>query len=120
MAEAGGAFVTRAFERMLKDSSGRKYTTLQTALKAYLGEVSHTAIQLFLVSCPKKVRHILSRLVKDLQVPIWSALGFVSEILVSFPSDLLTELIRVQLKFRYPRVIVRDVRTSWQEEFSSM
>ncbi len=39
MAEAGGAFVTRAFERMLKDSSGRKYGTLQTALKAYLGEV---------------------------------------------------------------------------------
>lgn len=38
MAEAGGAFVTRAFERMLKDSAGRKYGTLQTALKAYLGE----------------------------------------------------------------------------------
>ena len=39
MAEAGGAFVTRAFERMLKDSAGRKYGSLQTALKAYLGEV---------------------------------------------------------------------------------
>lgn len=38
MAEAGGAFVTRAFERMLKDSAGRKYGALQTALKAYLGE----------------------------------------------------------------------------------
>lgn len=38
MAEAGGAFVTRAFERMLKDSAGRKYGSLQTALKAYLGE----------------------------------------------------------------------------------
>jgi hypothetical protein len=38
MAEAGGAFVTRAFERMLKDSTGRKYGSLQTALKAYLGE----------------------------------------------------------------------------------
>ncbi|KAG0608013.1 hypothetical protein M758_8G071400 [Ceratodon purpureus] len=36
MAEAGGAFVTRAFERMLKDSAGRKYGSLQTALKAYL------------------------------------------------------------------------------------
>jgi hypothetical protein len=37
MAEAGGAFVTRSFERMLKDAPGRKYTALQTALKAYLG-----------------------------------------------------------------------------------
>uniref|UniRef100_A0A7I4C777 SEC7 domain-containing protein n=1 Tax=Physcomitrium patens TaxID=3218 RepID=A0A7I4C777_PHYPA len=36
MAEAGGAFVTRAFERMLKDSAGRKFGSLQTALKAYL------------------------------------------------------------------------------------
>nr|PNR34997.1 hypothetical protein PHYPA_022896 [Physcomitrium patens] len=36
MAEAGGAFVTRAFESMLKDSAGRKYGSLQIALKAYL------------------------------------------------------------------------------------
>jgi len=48
MAEAGGAFVTRAFERMLKDSAGRKYGSLHTALKAYLGEVS-AAIRVFLV-----------------------------------------------------------------------
>lgn len=40
MAEAGGAFVTRSFERMLKDASGRKYGSLQTALKAYLGSCS--------------------------------------------------------------------------------
>ena len=40
MAEAGGAFVTRSFERMLKDASGRKYSSLQTALKAYLGSCS--------------------------------------------------------------------------------
>lgn len=40
MAEAGGAFVTRAFERMLKESAGRKYGSLQTALKAYLGAIS--------------------------------------------------------------------------------
>ena len=45
MAEAGGAFVTRAFERMLKDSAGRKYGALQTALKAYLGELSALAIR---------------------------------------------------------------------------
>lgn len=39
MAEAGGAFVTRSFERMLKEASHRnkKYATLQQALKAYLG-----------------------------------------------------------------------------------
>lgn len=30
--------MTRAFERMLKDSAGRKYGALQSALKAYLGE----------------------------------------------------------------------------------
>eukprot|EP00249_Psilotum_nudum_P022213 c28418_g2_i1 orf=106-4416(+) len=36
MAEAAGAFVTRAFERMLKDSAGRKYSDLQKALKVYL------------------------------------------------------------------------------------
>ena len=29
--------MTRSFERMLKDAPGRKYTALQTALKAYLG-----------------------------------------------------------------------------------
>lgn len=37
MAEAGGGFVTRSFERMLKDAPGKKYTNLQNALKAYLG-----------------------------------------------------------------------------------
>jgi guanine nucleotide-exchange factor len=36
MAEAGGAFVTRSFKRMLNDAPGRKYSALQTALKAYL------------------------------------------------------------------------------------
>ncbi|KAL3679071.1 hypothetical protein R1sor_022027 [Riccia sorocarpa] len=36
MAEAGGGFVTRSFERMLKDAPGKKYTNLQQALKAYL------------------------------------------------------------------------------------
>lgn len=49
MAEAGGAFVTRAFERMLKDSAGRKYGSLQTALKAYLGEVFTLAISCLLL-----------------------------------------------------------------------
>ena len=38
MADAGGAFVTRAFEKLLKDASHRKYANLQDALKAYLGE----------------------------------------------------------------------------------
>ncbi|MCO5611870.1 hypothetical protein L7F22_066129 [Adiantum nelumboides] len=36
MAEAAGSFVTRAFERMLKDSSAKKNANLQKALKAYL------------------------------------------------------------------------------------
>ncbi|KAH7282739.1 hypothetical protein KP509_35G045800 [Ceratopteris richardii] len=36
MAEAAGSFVTRAFERMLKDSSVKKNAKLQKALKAYL------------------------------------------------------------------------------------
>jgi hypothetical protein len=36
MAEAGGAFVTRSFKRLLNDAPGRKYNALQTALKAYL------------------------------------------------------------------------------------
>jgi hypothetical protein len=40
MAEAGGAFVTRSFKRMLNDAPGRKYSALQTALKAYLGSFS--------------------------------------------------------------------------------
>jgi hypothetical protein len=37
MAEAGGAFVTRSFEKLLKDASGRRYSHLHLALKAYLG-----------------------------------------------------------------------------------
>ena len=40
MADAGGAFVTRAFEKLLKDASHRKYAKLQGALKAYLGEAA--------------------------------------------------------------------------------
>lgn len=36
MAEASGSFVTRSFERMLKDSTGKKYSNLHKALKAYL------------------------------------------------------------------------------------
>lgn len=42
MAEAGGGFVTRSFERMLKEASGRKYVNLQNALKAYLGTRIHS------------------------------------------------------------------------------
>jgi hypothetical protein len=37
MAEAGGAFVTRSFEKLLKDAPGRRYAHLHLALKAYLG-----------------------------------------------------------------------------------
>lgn len=37
MAEAGGAFVTRSFEKLLKDAPGRRYSHLHLALKAYLG-----------------------------------------------------------------------------------
>lgn len=33
---AAGGFVTRAFESMLKESSGKKYTSLQTAIQSYL------------------------------------------------------------------------------------
>ncbi|XP_024526680.1 brefeldin A-inhibited guanine nucleotide-exchange protein 5 isoform X3 [Selaginella moellendorffii] len=36
MADAAGAFVTRAFERLAKESQGKKYTALQNALKEYL------------------------------------------------------------------------------------
>ncbi|KAJ7522924.1 hypothetical protein O6H91_18G031300 [Diphasiastrum complanatum] len=36
MADAAGSFVTRSFERMLKDSHGKKYTNLHQAIKAYL------------------------------------------------------------------------------------
>ncbi|KAH9575107.1 hypothetical protein CY35_01G094700 [Sphagnum magellanicum] len=36
MAEAGGAFVTRSFEKLLKDAPGRRYAHLHLALKAYL------------------------------------------------------------------------------------
>lgn len=34
---AAGGFITRAFESMLKEASGKKYTTLQTAIQSYLG-----------------------------------------------------------------------------------
>lgn len=50
MAEAGGAFVTRSFERMLKEASGRKYINLQNALKAYLG----TRTQILFILCSTK------------------------------------------------------------------
>lgn len=33
---AAGGFITRAFESMLKESSGKKYTSLQTAIHSYL------------------------------------------------------------------------------------
>ncbi|GAB2263622.1 hypothetical protein Droror1_Dr00025756 [Drosera rotundifolia] len=36
MAGAAGGFVTRAFESMLKECSGKKYTALQAAIQAYL------------------------------------------------------------------------------------
>eukprot|EP00897_Mesotaenium_endlicherianum_P003192 jgi/Mesen1/2900/ME000175S02055 len=36
MADAQGAFVTRSFEKLLKDSGGKKFPKLQFALKAYL------------------------------------------------------------------------------------
>ncbi|KAG6547191.1 hypothetical protein Mapa_011443 [Marchantia paleacea] len=45
MAEAGGGFVTRSFERMLKDAPGKKYQNLQQALKAYLDREKVGAIQ---------------------------------------------------------------------------
>jgi hypothetical protein len=32
----GGAFVTRSFEKLLKDAPGRRYAHLHLALKAYL------------------------------------------------------------------------------------
>ncbi|XP_077214476.1 HOPM interactor 7 isoform X2 [Tasmannia lanceolata] len=36
MAGAAGGFVTRSFETMLKESSGKKYTALQNAIQTYL------------------------------------------------------------------------------------
>ncbi|KAG1347145.1 brefeldin A-inhibited guanine nucleotide-exchange protein 5 [Cocos nucifera] len=36
MAGAAGGFVTRSFESMLKECSGKKYATLQTAIQTYL------------------------------------------------------------------------------------
>ncbi|CAI5948228.1 unnamed protein product [Closterium sp. NIES-64] len=36
MADAQGAFVTRAFEKLLRESTGRKFQKLHQALKAYL------------------------------------------------------------------------------------
>ena len=40
MADAQGAFVTRSFEKLLKEAYGRKYQKLHQALKAYLGRTS--------------------------------------------------------------------------------
>ncbi|KVI00545.1 hypothetical protein Ccrd_021203 [Cynara cardunculus var. scolymus] len=34
---AAGGFVTRAFESMLKECSGKKHNSIQTAIRAYLG-----------------------------------------------------------------------------------
>lgn len=34
---AAGGFLTRAFEAILKECSGKKFTSLQTAVQAYLG-----------------------------------------------------------------------------------
>ena len=34
---AAGGFLTRAFESMLKECSGKKYTSIQTAIRSYLG-----------------------------------------------------------------------------------
>ncbi|KAL2613840.1 hypothetical protein R1flu_025532 [Riccia fluitans] len=45
MAEAGGGFVTRSFERMLKDAPGKKYINLQQALKAYLEREKVEAVE---------------------------------------------------------------------------
>ncbi|CAI7837992.1 unnamed protein product, partial [Closterium sp. NIES-53] len=36
MADAQGAFVTRAFEKLLRESTGRKFQKLHQALKAYI------------------------------------------------------------------------------------
>eukprot|EP00850_Spirogloea_muscicola_P020805 SM000227S07451 [mRNA] locus=s227:195203:204622:+ [translate_table: standard] len=38
MADARGAFVTRAFQRLLRDAPARRFPALHDALKAYLGE----------------------------------------------------------------------------------
>eukprot|EP01018_Ginkgo_biloba_P026874 Gb_07642 [translate_table: standard] len=46
MAGAAGGFVTRAFESMLKESVGKKYATLQKALKAYLEKSKEKSHQL--------------------------------------------------------------------------
>jgi len=47
MAGAAGGFVTRAFEAILKECSGKKYTSLQTAIQSYLGLLStHFALLL--------------------------------------------------------------------------
>lgn len=40
MAGAAGGFLTRAFESMLKESSNKKYTALQTSIQSYLGAFS--------------------------------------------------------------------------------
>lgn len=37
MAGAAGGFVTRSFESMLKECSGKKYGELQKAIQTYLG-----------------------------------------------------------------------------------
>ncbi|KAL8153523.1 hypothetical protein V2J09_011283 [Rumex salicifolius] len=39
MAGAAGGFVTRAFEVMLKESSGKKFPSLQTAIQSYLDNI---------------------------------------------------------------------------------
>lgn len=36
---AAGGFVVRAFESMLKECANKKYNTLQTAIRTYLGRI---------------------------------------------------------------------------------
>lgn len=43
MADAQGAFVTRSFEKLLKEATGKKHQKLHQALKAYLGEGEHSS-----------------------------------------------------------------------------
>lgn len=47
MAGAAGGFVTRAFESMLKECSGKKYPDLQKAIQAYLGECFYLVLELY-------------------------------------------------------------------------
>lgn len=52
MAGAAGGFLTRAFESMLKESSNKKYTALQTSIQSYLG-----AFRLLIVDPRSKISY---------------------------------------------------------------